>query len=214
MNVRNEMLSIRMKNNNPMKNKETVDKVKKKITGLLVGEKNPAKKLEIRKKISKTLNGHFISLETRRKISNNLMGRFIGEKNPFFGRHHTTQVREKSRLRAIKQLISGSFKNKETSIEIKLEKEFLKINIVYKKQWPLLKLTVVDFYLPSYKIVIYADGDFWHKSNWAKNQGTIEKDENQNKILAQNSYKVFRFSEFNINRSASRCIDKVVNYKQ
>ena len=140
------------------------------------------------------------------------MGRYGGDKNPFFGKHHTNKVREKSRARAIKQLVSGEFKNRPTSIELKVEEELVKRNINYKKQFPLVKITVVDFYLPDYKIAIYADGEFWHKSKWAEKQGTIEKDEKQNKTLAENGYNVFRFSESEINGSVGQCIDRVTNY--
>lgn len=215
MEVRNKISSERMKGDgNPMKNKDTKEKVRKKLIGLWLGDRNPMKKLRVRRKISKILKGHIVSFDTRNKISQNLIGRYGGDKNPFFGKHHTKKVKENSRIRAIKQLVSGGFKNKKTSIEKILENKLIEKNINYKSQFPLLNITVVDFYIPKYRVVIYADGEFWHKSEWAKKQGVIEKDEKQNRYLIYNGYKVFRFSESEINSSSERCINQVLNYIQ
>lgn len=213
MKIRDRATSKRMKGDgNPMKDKNVSEKVRKKLIGLLVGDRNPMKKMSARNKIGKILKGHIVAQETREKISKNLMGRYGGDKNPFYGKHHTYEVREKSRKRAIRQLVSGEFKNRATSIEIKIEEELVRRNIFYKKQFPLAGITVADFYFPRNKIVVYADGDFWHKSDWARIQGTIEKDKKQNIILTKNGYKVFRFSETEINNSANKCVDKIVNY--
>ncbi len=213
MEIRDRMTGERMKGDgNPMKDKNVSEKVRKKLIGLLVGDRNPMKKLSARNKIRKILKGHIVSPDTREKISKNLVGRYGGNKYPFFGKHHTDGVKEKSRKRAIKQLVSGEFKNRATSIELKIEEELNRRNIFYKKQFPLIKMTVADFYLPRHKIVIYADGEFWHKSEWARKQGIIEKDKKQNMILAENGYKVFRFPELEINNFVNQCVDKVVNY--
>ena len=212
MEARNRTLSENMKISNPMRDKSVSEKVRQKLIGRWVGDKNPMSNIEIRNKVSKILKGHKLSNDTKKKISKSLLGRFEGKKNPFFGKKHTQEVKEKSRIRAIQQLASGIFKNKTTSIELNLEKELFRRNVKYIKQFPLAKITVVDFYLPEHKIVIYADGEFWHKSDWARKQGTIKKDEKQNKVLAENGYKVFRFSEAEISRSAQMCIDKVTSF--
>jgi len=213
MEVRNKILSERMKGEgNPMRNLKSRKKRSEKMKGKLVGDKNPARKLKVRKKISRALKGHVVSLKVKKKIARSLIGRYVGELNPFYGRHHTKEVKEKSRMRAIRQLISGEFKNRITSIELKMERELRKRNIYYKKQFPLLKRTVVDFYLPKHKVVIYCDGTFWHNSKWAEKQGVKEKDRRQNKILIANGYRIFRFPEIEINKSPKKCIDKVIKY--
>lgn len=213
MEVRNRELSRRMKGDgNPMKELEVRMKVSKKMIGKLVGGKNPAKNLRTRRKISKALRGHIFSQKTKDKISQTLAGKYIGKNNPFYGKHHTESVKENSRMRAIKQLISGELKNKETTIERRIEEELIKKSIYYKKQYPLENITVADFYLPRYKIVIYCDGAFWHKSRWAQRQGVIKKDKRQNRFLTNSGYKVFRFSETKINNSSQKCVDKIIKY--
>ncbi len=165
MKVRDRKLSRRMKGDgNPMKKPEVRIKVSKKMIGKLVGNKNPARKPRTRKKISEALMGHIFSQETKNKISKTLTGRYVGKNNHFYGKHHTASVKENSRIRAIRQLVSGELKNKETTIELKIEEELIKKSVYHKKQYPLENITVADFYLPRYKVVIYCDGTFWHKS--------------------------------------------------
>ena len=53
-------------------------------------------------------------------------------------------------------------KRKDTSIELKMERELKRNNIYYQKQVPLCKIAIVDFYLSEQKIVIECDGDYWH----------------------------------------------------
>ena len=213
MKIRDKISSERMKGSgNPMKDKNVSEKVRQKLIGLWVGDKNPMKNPIVREKISKILKGHATSIQTRYKISKSLTGRYGGEKNPFFGKHHTREVKEKSRIRAIGQLVSGSFKNKKTSIEQILESKLIERSIEYNAQFPLIGITVADFYLPKYKVVVYADGDFWHRSRWAEKQGVMEKDIKQNKILTDSGYKVFRFSESEINISADQCVDVILSY--
>lgn len=213
MKIYNKKSSERMKGErNPMKRIEVRKKVSVAMKGKLVGNKNPAKKLKVRRKISKALEGHKIPPEVRKEIAQSLIGRFAGKLNPFYGKHHTKEVKEKSRRRAIKQLISGELRSKTTSIELKMERKLKKRNIYYKKQFPLLNRTTVDFYLPKYRAAIYCDGIFWHKSDWAKRQGVVEKDRKQTKILSANGYKVFRLPEAEINNSPTRCVDEIVKY--
>lgn len=54
------------------------------------GDANPAKRPEVRAKISKALKGKKRSIEFRRHLSEIEKG----EGNPFYGRHHTQQTRE------------------------------------------------------------------------------------------------------------------------
>lgn len=123
------------------------------------------------------------------------------------GRHHTPEAKRKIRKATIQQLSSGGMKKKDTSIELALEEELERSKINYEKDVPLCNITVVDFYLPKCKIVIYADGDYWHNLPEVK-----ERDKEQNKILKKNGYKVFRFWGREINKSAKECVNKVKRY--
>jgi very-short-patch-repair endonuclease len=93
---------------------------------------------------------------------------------------------------------------RDTSIEKVIEFALLDRAIVYQKQVPLCGITVVDFLLPDYRFVIYCDGTFWHADEDAK-----RRDARQNQILTAHGYTVFRFSEADITRSPSECLDRL-----
>lgn len=94
-------------------------------------------------------------------------------------------------------------KKHDTNIERLIEDELIKRNILYTKQVSLLNITVVDFLLPN-DIVIYADGSYWHSL-----PGRKTKDLNSNFMLTFYGYKVFRFTDKEIMKSAKKCIDKI-----
>jgi len=197
---------------NPMKRPEVVAKRSLKMIGKLIGDRNPSKNPLVKNKISKKLLGHEVSITTRQKISKSLVGKLVGESNPFYGKHHTTENKEKSRARAINMLVSGLLSNRRTEIEIKIKEALEKTNLEFEEQVPLKGITVADFYLPEHRLVIYCDGDYWHKGEWAKKHKVINKDNWQTKILENSSYKVFRFSESEINSSPDKCIDLVKSF--
>lgn len=94
-----------------------------------------------------------------------------------------------------------------TSIEIAIENELKNSGEVFIDQFTLLDgLTVVDFFIPSKKIVIYCDGDYWHGKEKVAN-----RDEKQNEALRRNGYKVFRFSEKDIKKSPAECVARIYN---
>lgn len=194
---------------NPMKRAEVVAKRSLKMIGKLVGDKNPAKNPNVRKKIQLKLLGHKVAENTRTKISKSLEGKMVGELNPFFGKHHTPENKEKSRARAINMITSGLLSKRRTEIELKIGKALSEANLKFNEQYPLEGITVADFYLPEYRIVIYCDGDYWHKGEWAKKHNVIRKDNWQTKVLESRGFKVFRFSETEINNSPRECANLV-----
>lgn len=199
-------------NKNPMKRPEVVAKRSFKMIGKLVGDLNPSRNPEVRAKISKALKGHTFSEETKNKISHTLEGKMVGILNPFYGKHHTAENKEKSRARAINMITSGLLSKRRTGIELKIGKVLSEVNLKFNEQFPLEGITVVDFYLSEYKIVIYCDGDFWHKGEWAKRHDVIRKDNWQNKVLESRGYKVFRFSETDIDTSPEKCMNLVSRF--
>jgi DNA mismatch endonuclease, patch repair protein len=132
-----------------------------------------------------------------------------GNPSPMNGKHHTKETRKKLSMLTVRQLASGTMKRQDTSIEIKVEEELKRNNIYYQKQIPLCKITVVDFYLPEYKVAIYADGDYWHNLPVVKS-----RDAKQNKILEEKGYQVLRFWEHEINRSVRKCINRIKEYSK
>ena len=94
-------------------------------------------------------------------------------------------------------------KKHNTSIEVAIKNELIRRNIPYMEQTPILGIALVDFLLPN-KIIIQCDGNYWHSKE--KNKG---KDIAQDTILFFKGYKVFRFTETEIKKSSSKCVDKI-----
>ena len=72
---------------------------------------------------------------------------------------------------------------------------------------------MVDFYLPGQKIVIQADGCYWHGCpvHYPKSHiERVKRDKKQDLILNTNGYKVYRFWEHEINESVEKCINSIV----
>jgi len=165
------------------------------------------KKLPI-SKIKKIFNCHHATLRKRLERNSihirNVSEALKGNPSPMEGKHHTQETRKKLSLLTTQQLSAGRMKKKDSSIEIKMQ-EALKINnIYYQKQTALCGITVADFYLPEYKIVVYTDGDYWHNLPTVKN-----RDKEQVRILEENGYQVLRFWEHEIKASIMECIDKI-----
>jgi len=101
---------------------------------------------------------------------------------------------------------------KDTSIELLIEAELVGRGINFQKQVPLCKIARVDFYLPEYRVVIQADGCYWHNCpihgrGDRKNCG--ERDAKQNAVLTFNGFNVYRFWEHEINESVEDCINRI-----
>lgn len=117
---------------------------------------------------------------------------------PPFTEEHKRKIREY-------QINNPNKKFKDTSIELKVEKELQQRGIDYKKQIPLCDTAIVDFYLPSSKVVIQCDGDYWHNK-----VGRKEIDKRQDEILLLNGFNVYRFWGSEINESVENCIDRIL----
>ncbi len=94
-------------------------------------------------------------------------------------------------------------KTKDTSIELLIGKELRKRGIKYQKQVIVGGISVVDFLLP-HKIIIQADGLYWHSKPKTK-----ERDSRQDNNYRNKGYKVFRFGENDIKESVKKCVDKI-----
>jgi len=138
-----------------------------------------------------------------------------GKNNPMFGKHLSEETKRKKRE---KMLAHPNRKFKDTGIEIKIEEELKKrgfvLDIDYFKQIPLCKIALVDFYLPFYRIVIQADGCYWHncplcKEEKCNTKRDSDKDNKQDAILTFNGFNVYRFWEHDINKSVEDCINNI-----
>lgn len=162
--------------------------------------------IEWRKKIglaNKGKNNFFygkkLSAEHKRKISVSS-----------FGKKHSESTKKKLSVWNIKH---PNRKFKDTYIEIKIETELKKRGIAFSKQVPLCRVAVVDFYIPELRTVIQCDGCFWHNCpiHFPKvHSENSMRDAGQDAVLESNGFRVFRFWEHEINKSAKNCINKLL----
>lgn len=110
-------------------------------------------------------------------------------------------TREKFRIISSERKSYAGMRN--TSIELKLQKELSDRNIIFETDKPLERCTRADIFIEP-NIAIYADGDYWHNIPERK-----IKDSNINKRLLDAGYKVYRFWEHDIHNDPISCIDKV-----
>ena len=146
----------------------------------------------------------------RPEIKERIRKASVGNKYALGNKYNLGRKQSPETIEKIRQWHIGNpnrkFKN--TSIELKVEAELIKRGINYQKQVPLCKIAVVDFYLPEYRIVIQADGDYWHKYPFGK-----ERDKKQDAVLTFNGFNVYRFWECEINKSVENCINRIFNLK-
>lgn len=69
---------------------EEYEEARKAFSQIMSGENNPAKRLEVREKLSNALSGKPKSEEHKRKLSE-----YCGEKHPKYGTHHSEETRQK-----------------------------------------------------------------------------------------------------------------------
>jgi very-short-patch-repair endonuclease len=82
-------------------------------------------------------------------------------------------------------------KNKyDTSLEKSVQLVLDKLGVKYVKQCPIHGITLADFYIPEQRLVIQADGKYWHSLPGAK-----ERDTRQDFLLMFNGYKILRLAE-------------------
>lgn len=156
---------------------------------------------EVKERISRKLLGGRRSEESRIKQGNTNRGK----KRPAFSEKWKNNIREYV-------LSHPNRVFKDTKIELKIEEELKKRGIVYEKQVPLCKIALVDFYLSDYKIVIQCDGCYYH--NCLEHYPNEHKESRircsgQDVVLKSNGFKVYRFWEHEINKSAEECINEV-----
>lgn len=86
--------------------------------------------------------------------------RFVGSKNPFFGKTHTEETREKCRAGALKQRSSGIVLP--TVPERRVQEELTRRGIEFIPEHPLGKWCV-DIFIPSLNMAVFVDGCYWHR---------------------------------------------------
>lgn len=142
---------------------------------------------ETKRKISEANLGSKRSTEARKKMSMSSMGKKLSE--------------ETKRKISEWQILHPNKKFHDTSIEIKMRELLDLLGIEYLFQVSLEKISLVDFYIPSKKLVIYCDGCYWHGCSIHHPERTIltrERDNFQTTRLQELGYEVLRFWEHDI----------------
>lgn len=144
---------------------------------------------EMQLQINEKLRGRHISKKTRLRMSR---AQLIAQNRP--------EVKQVKREKALAHK-NKHFKN--TSIELKMKKLLELQNIEYIFQHPLEKIGIVDFYIPSKKLIIECDGCYWHKCSTCHPLRATTKstrDAIKTKKFRALGYTVLRFWEHDIKR--------------
>jgi very-short-patch-repair endonuclease len=147
------------------------------------------------KRISEKLKGVLKTEESKLKLSITQKKRY--EDNP--------QLKEDASKRRVKWLKS-KLSNKKTNLEIKFENILNLINTKYEYQYE-FKSKLFDFYIPSEKILIEVDGDFYHCNPNTKHKEIIydtqrltkDNDNEKNKLCENHGITLIRYWEKDIN---------------
>lgn len=147
--------------------------------------------------------GYKQSEETRKKRIKSLIKAYfegrkkklylIGEKNPFWGKHHSKETIKKIKEKRAKLILPV----KDTSIELKIQNFLKQLNIEYFTHQYIKDIEhgyQCDILIPSMNMVIEADGDYWHKYPIG-----LDIDHIRTKELLEKGFKVLRLWEFEIN---------------
>ncbi|MBU2634150.1 MAG: endonuclease domain-containing protein [Nanoarchaeota archaeon] len=154
-----------------------------------------------------------------------------GEKHPLFGKSWETLLgRQKADKRkqessdrfrklTIKRLQNNEFPFFDTFIEKAMAEVLLSKGIPFVKQFNVDNRFVCDFAIPSSKIIIECDGDYWHGNPSIYNKEKLDKRQKMNiyrdkikdKHLKDKGWKILRFFELDIKRELSKCVEKIEN---
>ena len=149
------------------------------------------------------------SLERKTEIANKIRIKVI--KN-YLEKPELIEIIRQKRLQQV-------IPKKDSKIEILLQQELKSRNIDFVTH-PAIDITQPDIYLPKYKIIIFADGCYWHSCpkclplkcktrGWTPEQ-IRQKDQLITERLIKREFIVMRFWEHDIKHSTENCINKVI----
>ncbi len=146
--------------------------------------------------------------ETKRKIGLGNKGKTFSDKTRKLmsisrkRTHNTLEVKLKLKINRLNQI---SLKQ-DTSIERSLQKELRKRNIKFNTHLNIENICQPDIIIKNKKIIVQADGDYWHNLPLTK-----ERDKRQDELLKSKGWIVVRFWEHEIKKDTSCCVDIVEN---
>ena len=126
-----------------------------------------------------------------------------------------TEEQRRKNMRAVK--------NKDSKIEIKLRKLLWEKGYRYRKNYKKVE-GKPDIALTKYKLAIFCDSEFWHGYDWAnkkkeiksnkdfwinKIESNMARDEQVNKILKAQGWRILRFWGKEIEKDAMQCVLRI-----
>ena len=106
----------------------------------------------------------------------------------------------KERLR--KQRMHQVFPQKDSKIEVLLQKELRKLKIPFKKHYPIMGQP--DMFIKP-NICVFVDGVYWHSL-----PKVIKRDKKVNRKLKHDGYIVIRFTGSDIRNKIGKCTDRLI----
>jgi len=123
----------------------------------------------------------------------------------------------------LRKRIMSRIKNKNTSIEVAMQKALWHSGIRYRKNYTKLP-GAPDIALTKYRIAIFCDGEFWHGKDWevkkpkilsnreywiAKIERNMARDNEKNQALANMGWTVIRFWGNDIHKNLKGCVQVI-----
>ena len=195
--------------------------------------------IDIIKKRLMTVYGDMVIIDESTYVNTSTKARFIDKEygewsatpfNVLGGHKHESRSRIESapkisatrkRLIASGEIDKWSWlklsKFEHTDIEVAIEEELKNRSILFETQKVLFNKFMPDFVNEEYKIVVFADGCYWHgclyhNTGFKKASRRQSIDKSQNIYLTKCDYKVFRFWEHEIKKDVKACVDQIEFY--
>lgn len=157
----------------------------------MLGDKNPAKRSEVKEKIRQSVQYKFdTDIEYRQRVRD---GTILGMSKPG-ARQRYLEGYSKRRNKYI-------YSN--TSIELKMQNMLKLKQIDFQLQKAIIGIPDI-FIEPN--ICIFCDGDYWHNR-----PGAHERDEYVNETLKEQGYQILRFWEHAIHASSEKCVQHIID---
>ena len=170
-----------------------------------MGDKNPAKRPEVREKISKSRKGQPSAFknkrhtkETKRKMREKKLN-MSEETKRKLSEYQKKNPRSKDYYRKIGLLGIEKMATMKgpTSIEKKVYDELKARGLLFERQKLINGKFIVDAYIPSLNLIIEADGDYWHSL-----PKQIKRDKSKDAYLKKCGFNLLRMTGTEINNNS------------
>lgn len=157
----------------------------------MLGDKNPAKREDVRAKLRANCGGKPLSAAHRLKL-----------RNAKLGTHCSEETKQKLRDKRVHQV----FPQRDSSIEVLLQSALTTAGVSYTTHAS-LKGQPDIFILPN--ICVFADGCYWHHCPQCGYTNTDDTDSRVTAHLTNTGYTVLRFWEHDIIHNIDACITHI-----